>query len=106
MDTDKRHRLHRMRARVSRDMDAIAGSQRSQLQAYADGVNAGLAALRPDFHGSDLDRQSIAAAQAIAGPGVVPGRWVVRVHRALHPADDLRFVFHAVHAGQVLEGPS
>ena len=46
VDTDKRHRLHRMRARVSRDMDAITGSQRSQLQAYADGVNAGLAALR------------------------------------------------------------
>ena len=33
VDTDKRHRLHRMRARVSRDMDAITGSQRSQLQA-------------------------------------------------------------------------
>lgn len=46
VDTDKRHRLHRMRARVNRDMAAIAGSQRSQLQAYADGVNAGLAALR------------------------------------------------------------
>ena len=46
VDTDKRHRLHRMRARVSRDMDAITGSQRSQLQAYADGVNAGLATLR------------------------------------------------------------
>lgn len=46
VDTDRRHRLHRMRARVGRDMDAIAGSQRSQLQAYADGVNAGLAALR------------------------------------------------------------
>ena len=29
-------------------------------------ARAGLAALRPDFHGSDLDRQSIAAAQANA----------------------------------------
>ena len=46
VDTDKRHRLHRMRARVERDMGAIAGPKRSQLQAYADGVNAGLGALR------------------------------------------------------------
>ncbi|MEG2941381.1 MAG: penicillin acylase family protein [Thermomonas sp.] len=46
VDTDREHRLHRMRARVQRDMDAIAGPKRSQLQAYADGVNAGLAALR------------------------------------------------------------
>ena len=46
VDTDREHRLHRMRARVQRDMAAIAGPKRSQLQAYADGVNAGLGALR------------------------------------------------------------
>jgi penicillin amidase len=45
-DTDRKHRLHRMRARVERDMAAIAGVKRKQLQAYADGVNAGLGALR------------------------------------------------------------
>lgn len=45
-DTDRKHRLHRMRARVERDMTAIAGVKRTQLQAYADGVNAGLGALR------------------------------------------------------------
>ena len=46
IDTDRKHRMHRMRARVERDMAAIAGSKRSQLQAYADGVNAGVGALR------------------------------------------------------------
>ena len=46
VDTDREHRLHRMRARVERDMDVIAGAKRSQLQAYADGVNAGLGGLR------------------------------------------------------------
>ena len=46
VDTDRTHRLHRMRARVQRDIDTIAGDKHTQLQAYADGVNAGLAALR------------------------------------------------------------
>jgi len=42
VDTDKAHRLHRMRERVMRDMDAIAGERRAQLDAYVAGVNAGL----------------------------------------------------------------
>ena len=46
VDTDRAHRLHRMRARVTHDIDAITSSRRSQLQAYTDGVNAGLGALR------------------------------------------------------------
>ncbi|MGJ4728009.1 penicillin acylase family protein [Luteimonas sp. SDU101] len=46
LDLDRRHRTHRMRARVDAQLDAIAGSRMPQLQAYADGVNAGLAALR------------------------------------------------------------
>ena len=46
LDLDRRHRVHRMRARVEADLDAIAGTRMPQLQAYADGVNAGLAALR------------------------------------------------------------
>lgn len=46
LDVDKRHRLHRLRTRVERDLGGIAGPQRAQLDAYVDGVNAGLAALR------------------------------------------------------------
>lgn len=46
LDVDKQHRLHRLRARAVRDLDRIAGSKHAQLQAYAEGVNAGLAALR------------------------------------------------------------
>ena len=46
LDLDRRHRVHRMRARVEAGLDAIAGPRMPQLQAYADGVNAGLAALR------------------------------------------------------------
>jgi len=42
IDTDKAHRMHRMRERVMRDMDAIAGDRRAQLDAYVAGVNAGL----------------------------------------------------------------
>src|SRR5690606_7023668 len=38
--------MHRMRARVEADLDAIAGSNLPQLRAYTDGVNAGLADLR------------------------------------------------------------
>lgn len=43
---DKERRIHRMRARVSAHMDAFAGDRLPQLQAYADGVNAGLGDLR------------------------------------------------------------
>ncbi|MET0892148.1 MAG: penicillin acylase family protein [Pseudoxanthomonas sp.] len=43
---DKEHRVHRMRARVSANLQAFAGDRLSQLHAYTDGVNAGLAALR------------------------------------------------------------
>lgn len=46
LEADKAHRVHRMRARVARDMPAIVGEQGPQLQAYVEGVNAGLGALR------------------------------------------------------------
>jgi penicillin amidase len=42
VDADKAHRVHRMRGRVTRDLDAIAGDRRAQLDAYVAGVNAGL----------------------------------------------------------------
>lgn len=46
---DRKVRVHRMRARVERDVDAIAGGQRALMEAYRDGVNAGLddLAVRP-----------------------------------------------------------
>ncbi|TAA21670.1 penicillin acylase family protein [Pseudoxanthomonas winnipegensis] len=43
---DRRHRLHRMRARAKAGLDAFAGDHRAELDAYTAGVNAGLAALR------------------------------------------------------------
>ncbi len=46
LSTDKRHRAHRIRARVMQDMDLFAGEDLSVLQDYADGVNAGLENLR------------------------------------------------------------
>ncbi|MCA1714546.1 MAG: penicillin acylase family protein, partial [Gammaproteobacteria bacterium] len=46
LDADRKYRVHRMRARVDADLAAIAGARRPQLQAYADGVNAGRDALR------------------------------------------------------------
>lgn len=46
VDSDRSHRLHRMRARVARQLHDLDGEQRAQLQAYADGVNAGQAALK------------------------------------------------------------
>ncbi|MDH7454639.1 penicillin acylase family protein [Luteimonas composti] len=46
LDLDRRHRAHRMRARADAHLDAMAGDRLPLLQAYADGVNAGLAALR------------------------------------------------------------
>ncbi len=45
LDLDKTRRVHRMRARVNANLDAFAGDRRPQLQAYTDGVNAGLEAL-------------------------------------------------------------
>ncbi|WP_058834334.1 penicillin acylase family protein [Luteimonas abyssi] len=46
LDTDRRRRVHRMRARVESDLETIVGERMPQLQAYADGVNAGLGDLR------------------------------------------------------------
>lgn len=46
LEVDRQHRLHRLRARVEREMATIAGGRRAQLDAYVEGVNAGLAALR------------------------------------------------------------
>ncbi|RRN80568.1 penicillin acylase family protein [Pseudoxanthomonas sp. SGD-10] len=45
LDTDRRRRIHRLRARVEARLDAFAGTRMSQLQAYTEGVNAGLEAL-------------------------------------------------------------
>ena len=42
IDTDKKHRVHRMRARANQHLDLIAGNKFAQLDAYTDGVNAGL----------------------------------------------------------------
>lgn len=46
IDVDKEHRVHRFRARVDADLDAIVGAHRAEMQAYVDGVNAGLADLK------------------------------------------------------------
>lgn len=46
VELDKSRRVHRMRARASRDLALIAGDKRAVLEAYTQGVNAGLAALR------------------------------------------------------------
>ncbi|TXH75691.1 MAG: penicillin acylase family protein [Lysobacteraceae bacterium] len=46
LDHDKRQRAHRMRARAHERLDAITDGKRESLQAYVDGVNAGLAGLR------------------------------------------------------------
>jgi penicillin amidase len=45
LETDRRNRLHRLRARSEASMATIAGPRREALQAYTEGVNAGLAAL-------------------------------------------------------------
>ncbi|MFC5568512.1 penicillin acylase family protein [Lysobacter yangpyeongensis] len=42
IDVDRQHRVHRFRARVDADLDAILGTHRAEMQAYVDGVNAGL----------------------------------------------------------------
>ena len=46
LDLDKEHRAHRMRARVMQNLAAFAGDKLPQLQAYSEGVNAGLADLK------------------------------------------------------------
>ena len=46
VELDKTRRVHRMRARASRDLALIAGDKRAVLEAYTQGVNSGLAALR------------------------------------------------------------
>ena len=46
LEADRRNRLHRMRARVDAQLHTMAGDRMPQLQAYTEGVNAGLAALR------------------------------------------------------------
>lgn len=46
LERDKKVRVHRLRARVDGDLDAIQGPRKHTLEAYRDGVNAGLSALR------------------------------------------------------------
>ena len=46
IDTDKQHRIHRFRARVDANLDDILGPHRNEMQAYVDGVNAGLRDLK------------------------------------------------------------
>lgn len=46
LSTDKRHRTHRIRARVMDNLELFTGNDLATLHAYADGVNAGLANLR------------------------------------------------------------
>ena len=46
LEKDKAQRVHRIRARVEADLATMAADKRPQLQAYTDGVNAGLGALR------------------------------------------------------------
>lgn len=46
VDMDKGRRMHRMRARVDASLEGFAGDRMPQLQAYADGVNDGLGALK------------------------------------------------------------
>jgi penicillin amidase len=45
IERDKEIRVHRLRARLAESLDAVVGDQRAVLEAYRDGVNAGLAAL-------------------------------------------------------------
>ncbi|GAA4866478.1 penicillin acylase family protein [Luteimonas vadosa] len=45
LEADRAIRIHRMRARVERELENIAGGERAVLRAYVDGVNAGLAGL-------------------------------------------------------------
>jgi len=45
LERDKGRRVHRLRARLAARVDALPAADRALLQAYADGVNAGLAQL-------------------------------------------------------------
>ncbi len=45
LEVDKRHRVHRFRSVAREIMARLSAEQKGALQAYADGVNAGLAAL-------------------------------------------------------------
>jgi len=46
IDVDKEHRIHRFRARVEANLDTTVGKHRAGMQAYVDGVNAGLRDLK------------------------------------------------------------
>ena len=46
VDTDRKHRVHRLRERVQRELPAIADGEADVLDAYVDGINAGLANLK------------------------------------------------------------
>lgn len=46
VEVDQRRRMHRLRARTEQQLQNFAGEQRPLLQAYTDGVNDGLGALR------------------------------------------------------------
>lgn len=46
VDTDKQNRVHRLRARVDGQLDTALGAQRQILDAYREGANVGLGALR------------------------------------------------------------
>jgi penicillin amidase len=46
LETDKKHRVHRLRARALNQLLVIAGDKLPQLRAYTDGINAGLADLK------------------------------------------------------------
>jgi Protein related to penicillin acylase len=46
LGVDRRHRVHRMRARVEANLGSIAAERMPELLAYTEGVNAGLDALR------------------------------------------------------------
>lgn len=46
LELDKRHRVHRLRARSQAQLGVIAGDRAAALRAYTQGVNAGLRALR------------------------------------------------------------
>ncbi len=48
LEADKRYRFHRFRARAQAVYDAASGTERELMDAYADGVNAGLASLGAD----------------------------------------------------------
>ena len=70
VDTDKRHRVHRMRVRATRNLDAIAGDRLPVLQAYTDGINGPYFATRAN--GSTLRLRAVPsvslAAEELACP--------------------------------------